>query len=178
MQDPPSRTQCLALIEKYGMLPNIRAHSLKVCEVSLAIARAVVAAGFDVDCQLVEAGALLHDITKTRGLETRENHARTGYELLLALGYPQTAAIVQEHIIPEDRGDNLTPAEIVAYADKRVLHDRIVSIEERFDYLRDTYGKFPEAKKYYAMMLRRMRAIESVVEQITGAPLEAAMPRS
>ena len=97
--DPPTKTQCLALIAEYGMLPNIKEHSLKVCEVSLAIADALLAKEQPIDRQLVEAGALLHDITKTKSLETRENHALTGARLLVSLGFPLTAQVVKEHII-------------------------------------------------------------------------------
>ena len=168
-EDPPNREQCLRLMARFEMLPNIKDHSVKVCEVSLSIARAAKRCGVDVDLSLVEAGALLHDITKTRELKTRKNHALTGQTLLEELGYPRTARVVGEHIIPEDRGDRLTSAEIVAYADKRVLHDRAVSLGERFEYLLEAYRDIPNAIPHFAEMRRRMEVIERIIEQVTDA---------
>ena len=171
--DPPSPEYCLTLIDRYRMLPNIRAHSLKVRDVSLIIADAVQRAGGHMDRALVEAGALLHDITKTRSISTRENHAQTGQALLTELGFPKTGRVVGEHIIPDDRGDRLTAAEIVAYADKRVLHDSVVELEERFVYLKKRYGDFPRALEYYAKMRARMLHIEDIVAAIIKRPFQA-----
>jgi putative nucleotidyltransferase with HDIG domain len=171
LPDPPSRDACLDLMERYGMLPHIRDHSMAVCRVSMAIGRALASAGEPIDLELLEAAALLHDITKTRSLETREDHAETGEALLVELGCPRTGKVVGEHIVPVDRGDRLTEAEIVAYADKRVVHDRIVGLDERFEYLKDTYGRFPEAMAYFDEMRLRMERIEALVEEVTGAPV-------
>lgn len=172
MSDPPSPAYCLSLFDQYHMLPNIRAHSLKVRDVSLVIAEAVEKAGTPIDAPLVEAGAMLHDITKTRSIETKENHAQTGEALLIELGFPRTGQVVGEHIIPRYRGDELTAAEIVAYADKRVLHDRVVELEVRFGYLLERYGHFPNALVYYEKMRERMSHIERVVEEIINIPFE------
>jgi predicted HD phosphohydrolase len=156
---------------RHEMLPHIARHSEAVCRVSMAIGRALVAAGSGIDLALLEAAALLHDITKTRSLETREDHARTGEALLADLGCPRTGAVVGEHIVPADRGDALTEAEIVAYADKRVVHDEVVDLDQRFEYLMDTYGRYPEALEYFDEMRRRMERIERLIEEATGHPL-------
>ncbi len=166
--DPPARDFCLLLFDKYEMLPNIRAHSVMVAEVSMAIADALCKSGHEIDLNMVEAGALLHDITKTQSIGTKENHAETGEKLLVELGYPKTGQVVGEHIIPKSR-DALTPCEIVAYADKRVLHDHIVGLEERFVYLIDTYGSSERALAYYDKMRACMLGIERQVVEATGA---------
>ncbi|MCP4605045.1 MAG: HDIG domain-containing protein [Proteobacteria bacterium] len=176
--DPPSRERCLALMGEYEMLLNIRDHSLKVCQVSMVIARVIQKAGAPIDLALVEAGALLHDITKTKCLGTKENHAETGEKLLAELGYPKTGRVVGEHIIPDDRGDTLTPAEIVAYADKRVLHDKVVDLEERFGYLMERYGSFPEALEYYNKMRSSMHHIEKLIERTANQSLQDLLRRS
>ncbi len=171
-RDPPTREQCLALMSEYGVLQNIQAHCLKVCEVSLAIANALREAGLKTDRPLVEAGALLHDITKTESLETHENHAVTGKKLLEKLGFPLTAQIVGSHIMPEDKRGVLTPSRIVAYADKRVLHERIVDLDERFDYLLETYSQFQKADTYQKKVRQCMDVIEMEVEQATNRTIE------
>ncbi len=61
----PSQVQCLALMESHGMLPHIRDHSLLVTEVAGFLGQVLLAAGFELNLPLIEAGALLHDLGKT-----------------------------------------------------------------------------------------------------------------
>ncbi len=157
----PTRQECLHLMEAYGMLPNIRAHSITVCRFAMAIAQAVRQAGSSFNLAAIEAASLLHDITKTRSLETGENHAITGAELLRELGYAPIAGLVQEHVTPADNsGEDITAGELISYADKRVLHDRIVSLEERFCYLYERYGRDEHAVQRISRARRRTQEIE------------------
>jgi len=140
----PNRQQCLKLIDASDMLPHIKEHSLTVCRVALEIAKALTVHGACYNLEEIEAAALLHDITKTRSLTTGENHSLTGAEMVAAWGYHKVADIIRQHVTPDNDGDTLTAAEIVSYADKRVLHDRVVALHERFAYLKTRYGKSPE----------------------------------
>ena len=125
----PTVDQCNKIMVEIGMKPNIIEHSQKVAYV----ARNIV--GFlkpdnPIDGSLVAAGALLHDIAKTRCLETHEEHSIVGGEMVTELGYPQLAIIVREHGSIESFTPDgpLTAQEIVCYADKRVMHTEIVSL--------------------------------------------------
>jgi len=142
----PDRKTCIKLMRDYDMAPHIQQHSLVVCRLAVFIAKALNENGGDFSIEQIQSAALLHDITKTRSLETGENHALTGAQVLHTLGYEQIAEIVQDHIAPPNGGDRVTPSEIVSYADKRVLHDKIVGLNERFQYLLERYGKTREAK--------------------------------
>ncbi len=143
----PTRKQCLDLMRDHCMLPNIFRHSQLVADVALFIARQLNRCGHNLDLALVEAGALLHDIAKTECLETKENHAHTGGELVRALGYQSVADIVRQHICldPEVIASGVvTEAALVNYADKRVKHEEVVGIEERFQDVKERYAdKFP-----------------------------------
>jgi putative nucleotidyltransferase with HDIG domain len=146
------------------MLPHIVRHSQLVTRVALLIARKLNTAGHQLDLALVEAGALLHDITKTTSIETRENHAETGGELLISLGYPSVADIVRQHICL-DAGtfapDAVTEIEIVNYADKRVKHEEVVDIEERFRDVRERYvKKFPGLDARFEQVREETRLVE------------------
>ena len=174
--DPPSKKECMKLMETYEMLPNIRAHSIKVCEISMTIASAVIDFGGTIDCQLVTAGALLHDIAKTQCIKTHEDHAKTGEQLLCSLGYTKTARIVAEHIIPEKNSGALAPSEIVAYADKRVLHDNVVSLDTRFQYLEETYGSHKQAMVYFSKMRQSMDVIEVRIIKSTHRSIDDLIP--
>ncbi len=154
-------------MQDHGMLENILQHSIMVCNVALSIGKSINKTGGTLNLSLIEGAALLHDITKTRSLTTGENHAESGKQLLQELGFHQIARIVGEHIIPGIYDGNLSEAEIVSYADKRVLHDRLVSLEERFRYLFKRYGRTDAAIDRIGSMEKRMLKIEEKINTCT-----------
>jgi len=150
-------------METHGMLPNIREHSFRVMEVARFLGQALEEAGFDLHLPLITAGALLHDLGKTPCLGTLNNHAEVGAGILEELGYPHVAQVVREHVhLYQDISDTspLREAEIVNYADKRVLHETVVTLEERFADLKVRYGRTPEALVRIQATAVRSRALE------------------
>jgi uncharacterized protein len=139
----PTREECFNLMRQYGMLSHIMDHSIEVAKVALFISKELNKKDQRINLDLVEAASLLHDLTKTACLKTKEDHARTGSQVLNQMGYKRIGEIVREHIQLLHRKDPLwiSEEEVVNYADKRVQHDRIVSLEERFRDLKDRYGK-------------------------------------
>ena len=137
----PSREECNELMVRHSMRPNIVEHSIQVMNVSLAITDNLKN-GVAVNRELVIAAALLHDITKTRSLVTNERHDISGAELLREMGFTSIAEIVEQHVVFQNFNlqGGLEEREIVYYADKRVNHDKIVTIEERVHYLLKRYG--------------------------------------
>jgi len=160
----PTRKECLILIEQYEMLPHIVRHSKIVTQVALLLGRKLNDCGCDLDLDLVEAGALLHDITKTASIETKENHAHTGAELLLSLGYPAVADVVRQHITLDPRvpyPESISEAELVNYADKRVKHEEVVGIEERFQDIKERYiRKFPAFQERFEEVRLETQLVE------------------
>ncbi len=161
---PPSRRDCLALMAAYGMLPNIREHSYRVMQVALTLGRALVGVGLPLSLPLIEAGALLHDLGKAPCLGTGVNHAEWGGAVLEELGYPEVARVVREHVYlpPPAAADPeaLSEAEVVNYADKRVLHHRVVTLAERFYDLRERYCRTPESLARMTVLAQGMQALE------------------
>jgi len=143
----PNREECLKLIRDSGMLEHIIDHSLKVAEVALFISKELNLRGHSIDLALVEAAALLHDLTKTECLRTKEDHALTGSKTLIEMGFEKVGAVVREHIHLSKKPNPfyVSEEEIVNYADKRVKHNQVVTLEERFEDLRQRYGKNPRA---------------------------------
>ena len=140
----PSRETCLTLMDQHGMLPQIKAHSLQVARVALCLGQNLIPSHPDLDLALIEAGALLHDIAKTECIKTKGNHIQVGENMVRAMGYDRVARIVALHVRLEDEyylNGKMDEAVLVHYADKRVLHDQVVDLEERFDYLLQTYGR-------------------------------------
>lgn len=159
----PDEDRCRELMRQYEMLPHIVEHSYRVCQIALFLAAALNRVGASLNPELVTAGSLLHDITKTRSIRTRERHAESGRELLLELGYPEVAEVVGGHV-NFDGGDPSKPlseTDIVNYADKRVRHVQVVSLEDRFEDLVARYGKTEEARKRLETMKENVRRLES-----------------
>ncbi len=162
----PSYNQCLQLMDAHGMLPNIREHSFAVMQVARVLGDALADAGVDLSLPLVAAGALLHDLGKTACLGTLNNHAEYGAGILEDLGYPHVAQVVREHVhlftdITYSRP--LREAELVNYADKRVLHDEVVILAARFADLRVRYGRTPEALARIKATEARSRTLEEKI---------------
>jgi uncharacterized protein len=160
----PRFNECLALMAAHGMLPHIREHSFRVMEVARHLAEALAAAAVPLNLPLIEAGALLHDLGKTPCLGTQENHAERGAAILTAAGYPEVAQIVREHVVLASTLEAPRPireAEVVNYADKRVLHTRVVTLSVRFLDLSERYGRTPQARERLAALAARTRALEA-----------------
>jgi putative nucleotidyltransferase with HDIG domain len=159
----PSRESCYRLICRMKMLDHIVAHSLQVCRVSTLLAELFERRRISLNRELVQASALLHDITKTRSFETGENHAETGAKLLKDLGYPEVGRIIGQHVRLDAYAASGEPteAEIVNYSDKRVLHDKIVSLTERMGYILEKYGDEPEKRERILWLSEKTRLMEA-----------------
>ena len=161
----PSREECLSLMSKNGMLENIVSHSFEVAKVALFISVELNKKGRTIDLGLVEAASLLHDLTKTECLKTKDDHARTGSQQLKRMGYERVGEVVAQHIWLVKEGDPscVSEEEIVNYADKRVMHDRIVPLEERFSDLKARYGLNRKAMDYLERLQEEIFSIENKI---------------
>lgn len=144
----PEKQECLDLLSAADMPAHIKDHSRLVCKVALLLADELASAGICINRPLVRASALLHDITKPRSFNTGENHALTGGEYLAGMGYPEVGEIVRQHVVLDAYFANDAPdeAEVVNYADKRVLHDQVVPLDDRMDYILKRYAKTPDRR--------------------------------
>jgi putative RecB family exonuclease len=150
----------------YSMLPGIVDHSIQVMRVSMALVDNLKS-GVLIDRDLVVSAALLHDITKTRSLTTKEHHDISAGVLLRELGFNRVAEIVEEHVILHNflPHGKLEEREIIYYADKRVMHDKIVTIEERVQDLIQRYGSTEEIRN---LILSNMSMVWDVEKKIAG----------
>ncbi|MBW1670055.1 MAG: HDIG domain-containing protein [Deltaproteobacteria bacterium] len=165
------RERCLALLQEYRVPEHIVSHSLRVAQVGVFISSHLKIVGEDLDVGLVEAGSLLHDITKMDSVHTGQNHALSAFRLFEALGYHEVADIARQHVrLDHDiRHDlKITEALIVNYADKRVKHSSIVTLSERFEDLLIRYGTTPERRK----MIRKLHDEIAEIEFFIFAKLD------
>jgi uncharacterized protein len=170
----PSREQALKLLTDAGCSAKVVSHCLAVTELALQIASKLKANGYQIDLRTVEAGAILHDIgrSKTHGVE----HSVVGAQIAHKVGLPPSVAnIIKRHVgagitgqeaaslgWPKDIYVPQTLEEkVVCYADKRIEHDKVVPIETEIQKLES--GGFTEAAE-------RVRNLHNVITQMLGEP--------
>lgn len=123
----PDRAGCEEIWEHYRTPERVRRHCRAVAQTALELVRHLTAAGYPAERDLVEAGALLHDVARQRPA-----HAQAGADILRREGYPLLAKLVgSHHDLPED-GEVSLETEIVYLADKMVIEDQDTTVEERF----------------------------------------------
>ncbi|UCD83098.1 MAG: HDIG domain-containing protein [Desulfobacterales bacterium] len=161
----PSIEQCYQLMCDMKMMDHIVRHSLQVCRVATYLAQNLNAQHHRLNYDLIRAASLLHDITKTRSFKTEENHALTGGQFLAEQGYPEVGDLVRQHVRLDAYPDPVTlgEAEIINYADKRVLHERIVGLDKRLNYILEKYGKLPEHKERIRWLWDKTQALEEEI---------------
>jgi uncharacterized protein len=158
----PTRNQCFDIIKKYHVPPNIVKHSLATAKLAVFLAKKLKEKDIAVDVELVERACLLHDVARicevkesdynNIGMTVTEQektawdklkteykaagHEDTAYELLKEQ-YPVLALTIKKHryvsLLDENDRPDTWEEKIVYYADKRVMHDKIVTLKERLD---------------------------------------------
>lgn len=173
----PSEDECFRLIKKYEMLPNIIDHSVQVKNVSEAIYNHLIDKQ-NINLELLVSSALLHDITKTKAILEKElRHDLTGGELLRSLGYEEIAVIVENHVVFSDFDFDgpLLEKEIIYYADKRVMHDKVVNIDTRVTDLVERYGKTDKIKEMILNNKKFILKLESKIQSHMEIPIDEAL---
>jgi len=138
----PSREQAIRFLRQSGCSRNIIKHCEKVAELSVEIAEECKEKGINVDLKLVEIGALLHDIGRSKTHSV--HHAVVGAKIAKSLGLPEPViSVIKRHVgggitakeakrlgWPKDIYAPQTMEEkIVSYADKLIEGSRRVPIE-------------------------------------------------
>ncbi len=139
----PSIDWAYEILEKEGVPAHIIEHSEKVSLISFFLGCLLKEIGEPLDLKILTLGSLLHDVKKFESLKTGENHALAGYKLMERLGHRRIGEVIYAHIFLKapKPGSPISEEEVVFYADKRVKHNEIVSLKERFKDLRIRYGR-------------------------------------
>jgi len=171
----PTRSQCLNLMEQIGMPVHIQRHSLLVAKVAFCLGSLLNETALALNLELIEAGALLHDIAKERSIRTGERHDDLGARMVLELGYHRLAPIIKDHV-HLDRSQleaPITESLLVNYSDKRVKHDRVVSLHDRFQDLIVRYAKTRDHRSRLLEKLDLFLEVEiRIFEKLTIGPAD------
>ena len=62
---------------------------------------------------------------------------------------------------------------IINYADKRVLHDQVVTLQMRLDYILERYGQEPEHRQRILLLWQKTKELEEAIFRgISFSPTE------
>lgn len=133
----PTRTQALALWDKFSLPETKRVHVQLVERVAVFLAdRVAKATGDSINMPLLSAAALLHDIDKSIPKAKDEHHPDTGVRVLREEGFVEVANLVKTHSLSSILDQNLSPKtweeKILYLADKMVKYE-ILDVDRRFD---------------------------------------------
>jgi len=156
----PTRKECLALLAEYHVPPHIVNHSKAVAKLAVFLAQRLNEKGVAIDVTLLEAACLLHDLLRVHDFKESDfnrfertlpegekpkwrrlrvkykasSHEDAAYDILKEQ-YPVLALTIKRHkymaLLDEKDRPDIWEEKLLYYADKRVMHERIVPLKER-----------------------------------------------
>ena len=159
----PGIEECRAMWDEKNMQPHIRDHCRMVANIAMWIGKRIKNAGVELDLDGLLAAALLHDSAKPYTVKHGGNHAQLGAAWVQQrVKNPRIAQCVLFHVHwPWELNARKWPGPlIVQYADKRVMHDAFVTIEERFADLMERYGTTERGRWFIERSHREAELLE------------------
>jgi uncharacterized protein len=141
----PSREQAIQLLKECNCSTRVINHCLAVTDVALEFAGRLQKKGLKIDRQLVEAGALLHDLGRSKTHTV--DHAVVGAQMAKSLGLPESVVkIIKRHVgagITADEARQMGWPEDVYVPQS--LEEKVVSYADK---LVDQSGRIPIAREF------------------------------
>lgn len=157
------------------MMPHIGEHSHNVALIARFIAETAQEKGFPSYPDSVFASAMLHDIAKSYTIKHGGNHSQLGAAIVRAeTNNPYIAQGVMHHVYWPWTADIerwLLPLAII-YADKRVMHEHVVTLNERFDDLIVRYAKTPRIREHINRTREWTLGLEQTFNGFLGIALD------
>ena len=93
------------------------------------------------------------------------------------MGFTSIAEIVEQHVVLQNLNPQgrLEEREIIYYADKRVMHDKIVTIDERVHDLLQRYGDGEEIRSLICQNKNLILAVESKIASFMKVDINRAI---
>lgn len=167
----PSLQKVQEILDMFYTPEHVCNHSKQVARTAEECVQNLLSRGEIIDASFVHAASILHDMvryvdfeelkrdgfleevteerwnfwTSMREKYKGEHHADVAEEILTTLGYAELGSVIQKHksqlILHEKDSPNTLAEKCLYYADKRVLHDQIVSIQKRYQDARIRYAR-------------------------------------
>ena len=155
----PSREQAIELLRKNHCPPQVIRHCVAVADLAVETAGELEEKGYKIDVSLVEAGALLHDLGRSKTHTV--DHSLVGAQIAQSIGLTEPVInIIKRHVgagitaqeaakfgWPKDVYSPQTLEEkVVCYADKLIDKSKITPIEVEIERLQKE-NKFEAAER-------------------------------
>ena len=202
----PSNKECFAILAEYHVPPHIVSHSKVVAKLAVFLAQRLNENGEAVNIALLEAACLLHDLLRVHDFKESDykhfehnlpekekakweklhakykacSHEDAAYDILKDK-YPELALTIKRHrymaLLDEKEKPDTWEEKLLYYADKRVMHDKIVPLEQRLaeGHKRNAYqhGSAEQSKINTAKVDPLIYEMEKeIFEKISLDPLE------
>ncbi|MHB8069598.1 MAG: DVU_1551 family NTP transferase [Desulfobaccales bacterium] len=171
-EDLPTRRECEAIWDRYGLPEPLRRHCRLVGELAGRLAVHLHCAGLQLNTNLVAAAGYLHDLAKGQ-----PDHARAGARILEDLGYGRVARVVACHTNIQAEEHTVDESGLLYLTDKFLAGDRLVTLEERFSRALEKFAHQPEVLRAIAKRLKDARIIKQRLEGVLGISLEELLRR-
>lgn len=157
----PSLDECHGLLDLLQVPRPIRNHGELVARVAALLDAELHRAGQAGDSALLTAAGLLHDLARAE-----PDHAGRGARILRDLGFERVADLVACHMdFALDEAGPIGPEEVLYFADKLSLEDRVVTLQERFQRAFERHTQEAAAMLKAAGRFRIAQAIQSRLEK-------------
>ena len=158
---PTSKT-CEQLWVDRKLSDELKNHLIAVANLSVRIGTGLNQKGFSLNIPLIEAAALLHDISKGEF-----HHERKCAETLEALGFSEHAPIVKAHMrLPREFEGKISELTVVFLADKLIIGSKAAALEKRYAEKMLLYRGDPEALQVIREQLEISRNLEKQMKTI------------
>lgn len=180
----PSQQKCLDLFKEYKVPKIIFSHCLMVQKVAVFLAEKCLESGNRIDIELVEKAAMLHDLFKMVSISNlgeskfhKNDFSSEEVEMWKSLrdkypnmhendvsylffkeNYPELAMALRNISNPFEE-ERTFEEELVHYADARVLRNEVVTLKQRFDYLKEAYPYM--GNDYWETQIKKISDFES-----------------
>ncbi len=161
----PSDDEIKAFYTMYRAPDKVIRHCEAVTGIALKIAEIINSkSSIKIDFDLVRTASLLHDIVRDM-----KNHAVEGAKVLSSHGFPEVGRIISGHMDLEFDGNSEPDESAIVYlADKFIIEDKFISIEDRF---KESIEKNTGNEEALNNILRRKNTalrVKHRIEEITG----------
>lgn len=198
----PTREECEQFFEQYYTPHHIREHMRQVNRVAVWIARQLIAHGENVILNLVDRASLLHDTIRVtdwpqlsleyfttpptpeemRVWESQRkkypqemSHSLVNFEIFKD-DYPEMAQVIKMHSLGNAPSLHTWEEKIVHYADRRVAHTSIVTVQQRLDEGYARYSKITDrALERDPIIIQATLKIEKEIFSIIGVDPDALL---
>lgn len=202
----PTRKECLAILAEYHVPPHIVSHSKTVAKLAVFLAQRLIEKGEEINVELLERACLLHDLLRVHDFKESDynkfehnlpkeekakwqqlrakykstDHENGAYDVLKDK-YPAIALTIKRHrymsLLDKQDHPETWEEKLLYYADKRVMHDKIVPLKQRLaeGHKRNTHlhGSAAQSKINTAKVDPLIEKMEKeIFEKIVLNPLE------